>query len=108
MEFFTLKYSSNFILNEKFDLQIYGIKPFPKKFKVPFFDFQKRAGETYHHNPLPPPVARLSVKEGTRQIPEQFVSGSHPKKTQSEKWLKLLSDGENKTDPIHLFVLLKK
>ena len=26
----------------------------------------------------------------------------------SEKWLELLSDGENKTDPIHLFVFLKK
>ena len=51
---------------------------------------------------------RLSVEEGTRQIPEQFVSGLHPKKTQSEKWLELLSDGENKTDPFHLFVFLKK
>ena len=30
------------------------------------------------------------------------------KKTQSEKWLRLLSDGENKTDPIHLFVFRKK
>ena len=29
-------------------------------------------------------------------------------KLQSEKWLRLLNDGENRTDPIHLFGFLKK
>ena len=39
-------------------------------------------------------------------VSKRFISGFHQKKR--EKWLRLLSDRENKTDPIHLFVFLKK
>ena len=34
-------------------------------------------------------------------VPESFMSGLQQKKQPGDKWLKLLSDGENKADPIH-------
>ena len=52
----------------------------------------------------------LSVKEGTRRQPgdepglRTFISGLQQKMPQGDKWLSLLSNGENKTDLIHLFV----
>ena len=52
----------------------------------------------------------FSVKEGTRRQrggepgPRTFISGLQQKMPQGDKWLSLLSNGENKTDLIHLFV----
>ena len=34
-------------------------------------------------------------------VPESFISGLQRKKSQGDKWLRLLSDGVNKTDPIY-------
>lgn len=41
---------------------------------------------------------------------ERFISGFQQKeeKLQGDKYLRLLSNWENKADPIHLFVFLKK
>ena len=41
-------------------------------------------------------------------VPESFISGLQQKKPLDNNCLRLLSDGENKTDPIHYFVVLKK
>ena len=52
----------------------------------------------------------FSVKEGTRRqrrgdpVPRTFISGLQPKMPQGDKWLSVLSNGESKTDLIHLFV----
>ena len=52
----------------------------------------------------------FGVKEGTRRQrggepgPRTFISGLQQKIPQGDKWLSLLSNGENKTDLIHLFV----
>ena len=57
----------------------------------------------------------FSAKEGTRRQcggepgPTPLISDLHQIMTQSDKWLSLLSNGENKIDLIHLFVnFLKK
>ena len=34
-------------------------------------------------------------------VPESFISGLQRKKSQGDKWLRLLSDGVNKKDPIY-------
>ena len=58
---------------------------------------------------IPTLVARLNVKEQkvkdknveVNLVPESFISGLQQKKQLGDKWLRLLSDGENKADPIH-------
>ena len=61
----------------------------------------KRAGETY---PLISQlVAQLSVKEGTRrecgcEPSPRIINDLQQKKPLNDKWLRLLSDGKNKTD----------
>lgn len=58
---------------------------------------------------------RLSVKQDTRGQresepgPERFISSLlEKKKPQSDKWLRLLSNGESKTDPNQLFAFPQK
>lgn len=41
-------------------------------------------------------------------VPEQIISNFQKKNPQVDKWLRLLSDEENRAHPTHLFVSSKK
>ena len=60
----------------------------------------------------PPLVARLKMQEGNVEVNlvanDLHVFAAKRKKPQSGKWLRLLSNGESKTDPNQLFAFPQK
>ena len=82
------------------------IKPFFPKIRVLLM---LKKGQVRPTSIISPLVARLSVKEQkvkdknveVNLVPESCISGLQQKNPLGDKWLKLLSDGENKADPIH-------
>lgn len=76
----------------------------------PFFPIFGKVQEDLPH--WPPLVARLKMQEGNVEVNlvanDLYVFAAKRKKPQSGKWLRLLSNGENKTDPNQLFAFPRK